>query len=343
MKNSKMIAILLACAILLGAVGCSQSPVSEPVATTAGATNTASETAAPQQQTETDKQIVIGIGNCSDTDLYCKLVTDRIKGMIEEAHPEWEVLLTAANMDPSIQLEQVQSYIARKVDLIIITAADADGSVSSVEAAYDAGIPIITFINPTAADQEKRIFIGASNVLCGEGIAKLLADALPENAKVCIMEGTPGHINGGDRVNGFNSKIAELRPDVEILASTSGYFEREKALQVAQDWIQAYPQIDAIMCANDEMGLGVVEALRAADRLDECKVASVDGIAEALQSIKDGDMYSSMFQNYITQCDVLLEVVEDILINGNMKPDDFAIEFDAVTSENVDYYIENFN
>lgn len=327
----KVTAFLLALLFALSLVGCAQNAVEQKPNDDQATTET------------TDKKIVVGISNCSDTDLYCKLVTDRLKGMLEEAHPDWEIMLTAANMDPNTQLEQVQSYIARKVDLIIITAADANGSVSSVDAAYDAGIPIITFINPTAADEAKRIFIGASNVKCGEGIAKLLADSLPENAKVCIMEGTPGHINGGDRVNGFNAKIAELRPDVEIIASLSGYFEREKALQVAQDWVQAYPQIDAIMCANDEMGLGVVEALRAANRLDSCKVASVDGIAEALSSIKNGDMYSTMFQNYVTQCDVAFKVVEDILINGNKKPEDFAIEFDVVTAENVDYYIENFN
>lgn len=335
----RIISLILAAFVLVGLVACTQN---EPATSQPSASSAAGDSASADNVKAADEKKVVGISNCSDTDLYCKLVTDRLKGMLEEAHPNWEILLTAASMDPNQQLEQVQSFIARKVDLIIITAADANGSVSSVDAAYEAGIPIITFINPTAADAEKRIFIGASNIKCGEGIATLLADVLPQNAKVCVMEGTPGHINGGDRVNGFNAKIAELRPDVEILASMSGYFEREKALQVTQDWIQAYPQIDAIMCANDEMGLGVVEALRAANRLDSCKVASVDGIEEALLSIKAGDMYSSMFQNYITQCDVAFGVVEDILVNGNLKPDDFAIEFDAVTQENVDYYIENF-
>ena len=134
---------------------------------------------------------------------YCKMVTDRLKGMLEESHPDWEIVHTAANMDPSIQLEQVQSFIARKVDLIVITAADANGSVSSIDAANDAGIPIITFVNPVDAPVDDRIFVGASNILCGEGIANFLLERLPENAKVCIMEGTPGHINGGDRVTGF--------------------------------------------------------------------------------------------------------------------------------------------
>ncbi len=125
------------------------------------------------------------------------------QGNAGKSHPDWEIVHTAANMDPSIQLEQVQSFIARKVDLIVITAADANGSVSSIDAANDAGIPIITFVNPVDAPVEDRIFVGASNILCDEGIANFLLERLPENAKVCIMEGTPGHINGGDRVTGF--------------------------------------------------------------------------------------------------------------------------------------------
>lgn len=338
-KFNKLCGMLLAVLMILSLAACSGG---SGTSSSSGATDQSDSGAPVADSKEEGKKIVIGISNCSETDLYCKMVTDRLKAMLEKGHPEWEIMLTAANMDPNIQLEQVQSFIARKVDLIVITAADAKGSVSSIDAANDAGIPIISFVNPVDSPVEDRIFVGASNVLCGEGIANILKDKLPENAKVCIMEGTPGHINGSDRVKGFTEVLSAERPDVEIIASMTGYYEREKALKVTEDWIQAYPQIDAIMCANDEMGLGVVEALRAANRLESTMVASVDGIEEALYSVQAGDMYSTMFQNFVTQTQYCYDTVEAILIDGNTKPEDIAIEFDGVTKENVDEYIETF-
>src|SRR5690606_15256261 len=113
-----------------------------------------------------------------------------------------------------------------------------------------------------------------------------------------------------ERLKGFEEALQ--RPDVTILANLSGNYDRAEGMKVTEDWIQSFPQFDAIIAANDQMALGALQALQAADRLKGVMISGVDGTKDALTAIKAGEMSQSIFQNAAGQAQAAFDVVETI-------------------------------
>jgi ribose transport system substrate-binding protein len=107
---------------------------------------------------------------------------------------------------------------------------------------------------------------------------------------VIIIEGVGGSSNNTKRVGGFK-KALEAYPDIKLLASQPGNFQRAQALQVTENLLQAHRQIDGILAANDAMALGAIEALDAANR--KALVIGINGTKEAVDAVKSGKLLAS--------------------------------------------------
>ena len=98
--------------------------------------------------------------------------------------------------------------------------------------------------------------MGCDEFSLGANTGRYLLEKMNGRGNVIILEGVGGSLNSMNRVNGFLAAIDEF-PDVTLLASQPGNFQRLQALQVTENLLQSYPQIDGILAANDSMALAV--------------------------------------------------------------------------------------
>jgi ribose transport system substrate-binding protein len=143
-------------------------------------------------------------------------------------------------------------------------------------------------------------YVGADDYQLGLATARALLKAIGGKGNVVIIEGVKGSLTNTDRVRGFNDAIKE-NPNVKLLASQPGNYQRLQALQVMENLMQSFPSIDGVLAANDAMGVGALEALAGANRT--AQVIGINGTKEAIDLIKSGKLLASGdFNGFIQGC-----------------------------------------
>ncbi|HUI94145.1 MAG TPA: sugar ABC transporter substrate-binding protein [Xanthobacteraceae bacterium] len=197
------------------------------------------------------------------------------------------------------QLSQVEDVIVKKPDAIVFIPVDYKALVPAVEKINAAGIPVVN-ITDRIASGNLVAFVGADDYNIGLATARHLMKALGGKGNVLILEGVKGSLTNTDRVRGFMDAIKE-NPGVKLLASQPANYQRLNALQVMENLIQSFPQIDAVLAANDPMAVGALEALEGANR--KALVIGINGSKEAVELIKSGKLLASGdFNGFIQGC-----------------------------------------
>ncbi|TIX90869.1 sugar ABC transporter substrate-binding protein [Rhizobium sp. P44RR-XXIV] len=279
-------------------------------------------------------KFVVGYANMADTDVF---VMARKTAFIAaaKADPDVDIKFTDANNDASKQLDQIDNLIAQKVNAIVVVPVDYQGIVPGVEKANEAGIPVIALGIQSAGG--KYTFVGSKEEDAGRLQGEYMKAHLPKDAKILYLQGTLGLSNTQGRLKGFQDALG--RPDVTTLASLTGNYDRAEGMKVTEDWIQSFPQFDAIVAANDQMALGALQALQGADRLKGVMISGVDGVPDSLNAIKAGDMTQTIFQNAAGQAKAAFDVVEG-LKKGEPAPAEKLVPFESITKDNVAQYMK---
>jgi ribose transport system substrate-binding protein len=197
------------------------------------------------------------------------------------------------------QLSQVEDVIVKKPNAIVFIPVDYKALVPAVEKINAAKIPVTNITDRSAAG-DFVAFVGADDYSIGRAVGKRLLDAMGGKGNVIILEGVKGSLTSTNRVRGFNDTLKEY-PNVKLLASQPGNFQRLNALQVMENLMQSFPQIDGVLAANDPMAVGAIEALEAANR--KALVVGINGSKEAIDLIKSGKLLASGdFNGFIQGC-----------------------------------------
>jgi ribose transport system substrate-binding protein len=190
------------------------------------------------------------------------------------------------------QTRLVEDWIVKKPDAFVFVPVDYKALVPSIQKANKAGIPIVNY-NNIMTDIEKVTFIGSDDEYLEYEICKNLFNSMNGKGKVVHIDGVPAAITAQNRKKGFERAVKEF-PGIEMLASQPGQYRRLPAQQVFENLMQRFPEIDAVVSANDDMAVGVVEALHAAGRGGKTKVIGIDGIPDAIQAIAEGKMFATV-------------------------------------------------
>lgn len=197
------------------------------------------------------------------------------------------------------QLSQVEDVIVKKPDAIVFIPVNYKALVPAVEKINAAGIPVVNITDRSAGGNFVS-FVGADDHSIGLAIARRLLTAIGGKGNVIILEGVKGSNTSANRVTGFNDALKE-NPNVKLLASQPGNFQRLNALQVMENLMQSFPSIDGVLAANDPMAVGALEALEAANR--KALVVGINGSKEAVELIKSGKLLASGdFNGFIQGC-----------------------------------------
>jgi ribose transport system substrate-binding protein len=187
------------------------------------------------------------------------------------------------------QLSQVEDVIVKKPDAIVFTPVDYKALVPGVEKMNAAGIPVVNVTDHMASGKIVS-YVGIDDYKVGRATAEALMKALGGKGNVVIIEGVKGSISNQDRTRGLTDVVKEY-PNVKLLATQAGNFQRLNALQVMENLMQSFPQIDGVMAANDAMAIGAIEALDAANR--KSIVVGINGTKEAVDAVKAGKLLAS--------------------------------------------------
>ena len=197
------------------------------------------------------------------------------------------------------QIALVEDAVAQKVDAIVIAMIDPQAILPKLKEAVDAGITVITIdVRPDEATMEELgldlPFIGPDNREGAKLAGDVLGEELGDGGKVFIVEGNPGVPNAEARKQGFMDSIDEY--GLELLASETAHWETEEALSLVSDLITAHPDVNGIMCANDSMALGAVQAVEAAGRTGDILVVGFDNISAAQELMREGKLLATVDQ-----------------------------------------------
>jgi inositol transport system substrate-binding protein len=277
----------------------------------------------------------IGYANNDDANYFDKLKRDVFE-QIASDDPTLKVTYTNANVDMQAQLDHIDNFIAQKMNAIIICPVDTDGIVSGIEKANAANIPVICI--GVDAGGGNYTYVGTEYVDAGIRQGEYMAEHLPQNAKIIYLSGTPGYSHTRDRRRGFFETITAKRPDVELLSEQTANYLRATSMQVMEDWMQTFPQIDGVIAANDEMALGALEALKGANRNKGVLIAGVDATAQGRQAIKNGEIAFSVLQSAPKMTEGAYNAIKR-LQKGEVIEKQIIIPHENVTIENVDEYL----
>ncbi|MER6206925.1 substrate-binding domain-containing protein [Streptomyces sp. NPDC001642] len=204
-----------------------------------------------------------------------------------------DLTVTDAQNDASQQANQLQNFTSSNYGAIIVNPVDSDAASNSVKAADKAKIPVIAVdrgVNKAAVDT----LVASDNIAGGELAAKTVAEKLGGTGKIVILQGQAGTSAARERAEGF-AKGLKAYPGIKVLAQQPADFDRTKGLDVMSNLLQAHPDVQGVIAANDEMALGAIKAL-GSKAGTSVSVVGFDGTPDGLTAVKQGTLYASVAQ-----------------------------------------------
>jgi ribose transport system substrate-binding protein len=187
------------------------------------------------------------------------------------------------------QNTMVDQVLKDRPDAVIFIPVDDVAMIESVKKLNEAKIPVILVSNPLPGSFVT--YVGADDFEIGYREARYLFENLGGKGKIVVIEGTPGAPTNRERVRGYRRAFAEF-PGIEVLGSGVGNYQQPDARRAMEKLLGEHKHIDAVLSANDSMALGVLEALKAANRTSV--VIGINGILSAVKQIEAGAILASV-------------------------------------------------
>ena len=237
--------------------------------------------------------------------------TANTKNIQETAEAEGiDLKFSDAQQKQENQIKAIRSYIQQKVDIIAFSPVVETGWDAVLQEAKRAKIPVILTDRAVDTDDTSLYvtFLGSDFIEEGEKAGQWLVDNADTadgdgdgDIDVVELQGTTGAAPAIDRKEGFESVIGD-NPDISIVASQTGDFTRDGGKQVMEAFLQSEDGIDVVYAHNDDMGLGAIEAIKAAGLTPgkDIKIITVDAVKDGMTALSKGEI------NFIVECNPLL-------------------------------------
>ena len=245
----------------------------------------------------------------------------------------YEVKCFSHDDDAAAQLELFEAAVTDKAAAIICDNAGADASIEAIQMAYDAGIP--TFLIDREINQTGLAIsqIVADNAQGAAAIAEVWVEAMNYEGKYAELLGLESDTNCHVRSDNYHAVIDEY-PDLEMVAQQSANWDQTEAYEKTEAILQANPEITGIICGNDTMACGAVQACIDAGR-DDIKVIGLDGSDDAGNYIKSGNMVGTALQQIALITETAVKEA-DAYLNGTAPAEEKQlVPCIAITADNV--------
>ncbi len=323
----KIFAALLALSICIGVTACS--------AKTDTATSSAAASAAAESTTSKSGTYKIGVLMKTMSDTYSNKLGEAIKAYAAKTYPDVELYLVDAQADINKQIAQAEDLIAKKVNVIVLNAQDADGSAQVLTLAKDANIPVVE-VNTRTNSEDFTAYVGSNDEEAGQIMGKYVLEKLGNKGDVALLEGNMGQSAQILRRKGLDGTILANK-DIKLVAELSADWARDKAMSTTEDWLGKYKNLKAVLCENDDMAMGALEAAEAAGRKD-LVIVGVDAIPDALQAVSDGRLSGTVLQDAAGQASKSMDVAYEVAKGESVEKENI-VPFQLITKDNVAKYL----
>lgn len=241
-----------------------------------------------------------------------------------------------AKGDVALQVQQVEDFINQGVDAIILNPVDTQGVLPMINAAKNAGIPLI-FVNrkPEVKLPDDMAYVGSDSALGGEMQMEALAKKMNYKGNVAILMGALSNEEARERTRAVEAVIAKYK-DMKVVEKQSAKWQRNEAVDVVSGWLLNQRPIDAIAANNDEMAIGAIMALNQAKN-EKILVAGIDGTPDGQQFVKNGKMALTIFQDAKGQATGAVKVTKALLDKQKVQVYNW-IPYKTITPENYSQF-----
>lgn len=267
-------------------------------------------------------------------DLEAQFYQQMEAGMQAQAKKyNYHLLFVDANRDSAKQQSQVEDFISKKVDAIVLTPYDSQAIGSAIAEANAANIPVFTADIASTSKQGKVIsHVASDNVQGGQQAGTLMCKATGGSGEVAILD-EPEVTSVQDRVKGFKMALAQHCPNVKVVAQVDSGGTRDKANSDMGDILQAHKNLKGVFGINDDSALGAVAAIRAAG-LSNVAVIGYDATPEARTAIANGEIYGDAVQHPDVIGQKMIDVIHDFFA-GKQVPAKVNVPVGTFTKANA--------
>lgn len=276
------------------------------------------------------KKYVIGVSQCSE-DIWRDKLNDELL-METYQHKDVELLFASAKDNDKLQTEQIEKFIQRGVDLLIISPNQVHSITPVIDKAYDKGIPVILFDRKTDS-QKYTAFIGADNVKVGKTIGEFIAKTLHGEGKVIEIKGLDNSSPAIDRHKGFVQALSKY-PDIHLKRTLSGEWTKESGYKSIKSAIADAKDCNIVWGQNDRMAEGAQRAMAEAGIRNVLYVGTdaLPSKGGGIEAVHNGKLLASYI--YPTRGDMVMQLAMRILKKQPFHRDNY-LKGALVTKDNA--------
>jgi ribose transport system substrate-binding protein len=258
--------------------------------------------------------------------------------------PDLDFFLVTAD-SASQQVDQIEDLMVKGIDALVVLAHDSAPLTPVVEKAYREGIFIVS-VDRGLTKPVENVYVAGDNPGLGRVAAEWIAKELGGKGKVVVLEGIPCVINS-ERVDAFNAVMKEY-PGIEILDSQPAHWSTQKGLEIMENYLQKYKEIDAVWAQDDDVLKGVLQAYKESGRKEIQLLLGGAGSKDIVKMIMDGDTLVRADVTYppsmiATGISTAVMSLRGEKLNGfyqNQIPSKIILAAELITEDNAaDYYV----
>jgi ribose transport system substrate-binding protein len=254
----------------------------------------------------------------------------------EAAKQGVEVVVADARGDAATQVNQIEDFVTKKVDAIIYIPAGATAAGVPVKDAKRAGIPIVA-VDRNPPDEPANSFIASDSVAAAKTLGEHVAKATGGEGSVAILQGQIGTTPEIDRNKGFQEALA-ANPGLQVVAKQPADWDQDKGFNLAQNMLQAHPDISVFFGRADAMALGAAQAVRVANVGHKVTIVGFDGDVAGLKAVRNGTIDATMTQQTQKMGRMAVQSAQTLIDGGKVPPQQLVPAF-LTTKANAAKYI----
>jgi len=236
----------------------------------------------------------------------------------EAAKQGVDVVVADARGDAATQVNQIEDFVTKQVDAIVYIPAGATAAGVPVKDAKKAGIPIIA-VDRNPPDEPANSFIASDSVAAARTLGEHVAKETGGEGQVAILQGQVGTTPEIDRNKGFDEALAK-NPGLQVVAKQPADWDQDKGFSLAQNMLQAHPDISVFFGRADAMALGAAQAVRVANVGHKVTIVGFDGDVAGLKAVRDGTVDATMTQQTQKMGRMAVQSAQTLIDGGKVPP-----------------------
>jgi ribose transport system substrate-binding protein len=255
---------------------------------------------------------------------------------LEETYPQLDFVLATAG-DAGTMVNDIEDMVAtRNIAALVVLPFESEPLTSPVQAVKEQGIWVTVVDRGLSVPGIEDLYVAGDNAGFGRVAGEYFAETLSEGDNIVVLRGIPTTLDN-ERVEAFEAAIEGS--GINVLDMQHGNWNRDDAFNVMQDFLAKYDDIDAVWAADDDMAIGVMEAIAQAGREEEMWIVGGAGMKEIVRRIMDAD---PMFPVNVTYPPAQIATAIELTALGMVSPTPvsgrFIIGSQRITPENAEQF-----